>query len=113
MSDSTAQKLRAIGLALADLGRSITELAGESEAPVSPPAKETPAVEGKTAADVAPAASEDQKEYKMEDVRAALVDARRSRGINVTELLREFGVENFSAFPAGRYGELLRRLEGC
>lgn len=51
-------------------------------------------------------------EYKMEDVRAALVAARRKKGVNVTELLREFGVENFSAFPAGRYWELMQRLEG-
>ncbi len=50
-------------------------------------------------------------EYKMEDVRAALVAARRKKGVNVTELLREFGVENFSAFPAGRYWELMQRLE--
>lgn len=51
-------------------------------------------------------------EYKMEDVRAALVAARRRKGINVTALLQEFGVENFSAFPAGRYWELMQRLEG-
>ena len=49
------------------------------------------------------------KTYEMTDVRAALVDARR-KGVNVTELLKEFGVENFSAFPAGRYGELMQRL---
>jgi hypothetical protein len=49
------------------------------------------------------------KTYEMSEVRAALVDARR-KGTNVTELLKEFGVENFSAFPAGRYGELMQRL---
>lgn len=59
-----------------------------------------------------PPENEKPPEYKMEDVRAALVAARRKKGVNVTELLREFGVENFSAFPAGRYWELMQRLEG-
>ena len=59
-----------------------------------------------------PPENEKLPEYKMEDVRAALVAARRKKGVNVTELLREFGVENFSAFPAGRYWELMQRLEG-
>ena len=45
----------------------------------------------------------------MTEVRAALVAARKN-GVNVTELLHEFGVENFSAFPAGRYGELMDKL---
>jgi len=49
------------------------------------------------------------KTYEMSEVRAALVAARKN-GTNVTELLKEFGVENFSAFPAGRYGELMQRL---
>jgi hypothetical protein len=61
-----------------------------------------------TTPDPAPAV-EETVEYKMEDVRAALVEARR-KGMNVTELLKEFGVENFSAFPAGKYGELMARL---
>lgn len=55
--------------------------------------------------------TKDTKEYKLEEVRAALVDARRNKGVNVTELLKEFGVEHFSAFPAGKYGELMDRLE--
>lgn len=62
--------------------------------------------------DFAPLPAEDSeptKTYEMADVRAALVSARRN-GTNVTELLKEFGVENFSAFPAGRYGELMKRL---
>lgn len=63
--------------------------------PAPAPKEEPPATPGKT--------------YEMSDVRAALVNARRN-GVNVTELLKEFGVENFSAFPAGRYGELMQRL---
>lgn len=57
---------------------------------------EVPAVEGKT--------------YEMTDVRAALVEARK-KGVNVSALLKEFGVENFGAFPAGKYGELMKRLK--
>ena len=52
-----------------------------------------------------------EKTYEMAEVRAALVAARR-RGVNVTELLKEYGVDNFGAFPAGKYGELMKRLEG-
>lgn len=59
-------------------------------------------------AEVADAA---QVSYKLEDVRAALVEARK-RGVNVTELLKGFGVDNLGAFPAGRYGELMKKLEG-
>lgn len=51
-----------------------------------------------------------QKSYEMTEVRAALVEARK-KGVNVSALLKEFGVENFGAFPAGRYGELMARLE--
>lgn len=62
--------------------------------------------------DAAPSEAGEHPEYKMEDVRAALVTARRKRGVNVTELLREFGVDNFGSFPAGRYWELMQRLGG-
>ena len=51
-----------------------------------------------------------QKSYKMTEVRAALVEARK-KGVNVSALLKEFGVENFGQFPAGRYGELMAKLE--
>lgn len=56
-----------------------------------------------------PVEEEPAKVYEMTEVRAALVEARK-KGTNVTELLKEFGVENFGAFPAGRYGELMKRL---
>lgn len=62
--------------------------------------------------DVKPSADEQEepaKVYDPADVRAALVAARRA-GTNVTELLKEFGVDNFGAFPAGKYGELMKRL---
>lgn len=51
------------------------------------------------------------KTYEPSEVRAALVDARR-KGANISAILQEFGVENFSAFPAGRYAELMDRLAG-
>lgn len=90
---------------------------GEStgdDAPAAAKVVEFPGVDTtpfETTPDPAPAAEETEEtvEYKMEDVRAALVEARR-KGMNVTELLKEFGVENFSAFPAGKYGELMARL---
>lgn len=71
---------------------------------------DAPSEKADTNADETPSEKDtNAKEYKMEDVRAALVSARRG-GTNVTELLKEFGVENFSAFPAQRYGELMKRL---
>lgn len=47
--------------------------------------------------------------YTKEEVRAALAKSRKE-GINVTELLGELGYDNFSAVPAGRYGEIMGRL---
>lgn len=73
--------------------------------------QETPVSEEAAPSDAAPSEAGEHPEYKMEDVRAALVTARRKRGVNVTELLREFGVDNFGSFPAGRYWELMQRLE--
>lgn len=49
------------------------------------------------------------KEYTREEVRAALARSRKE-GVNVPELLAEFGVDNFSALPAGKYPELMARL---
>lgn len=48
--------------------------------------------------------------YSMVEVRTALGEARR-RGVNVAELVRSFGVNNFTAIPAGSYPELMRKLE--
>lgn len=71
-----------------------------------------PVSEDTAPSDAVPSEAGEHPEYKMEDVRAALVTARRKRGVNVTELLREFGVDNFGSFPAGRYWELMQRLGG-
>lgn len=48
--------------------------------------------------------------YEPEEVRAALVVAR-TKGVSVKDLLNEFGVDNFSSFPAGRYHELMARVK--
>lgn len=91
----------------------VSEEAAPSKAVVSQPDVNPPHETAVSQPDVnPPPENEKLPEYKMEDVRAALVAARRKKGVNVTELLREFGVENFSAFPAGRYWELMQRLEG-
>lgn len=91
----------------------VSEEAAPSKAVVSQPDVNPPPETDVSQPDVNPPPETGaHPEYKMEDVRAALVAARRKKGVNVTELLREFGVENFSAFPAGRYWELMQRLEG-
>ena len=71
----------------------ITEPEEDPDEPDNEPEEDTPAVT-----------------YKKEDVRAALAKARKS-GTNVTELLGELGYDNFSAVPAGKYGEIMARIE--
>ena len=68
----------------------------EYSAPVMTPVEVTP--------EVTPTVT-----YTKEDVRAALAGARK-KGTNVTELLAEFGVSNFSALPAGMYPQVMARL---
>jgi len=52
----------------------------------------------------------EEKTYTGPEVRKALVDAR-GKGVNVKEILAGFGAENFSALPAAKYGELMKKLE--
>ncbi len=56
-----------------------------------------------------PAPEEPTKTYTKEEVRAALAKSRKN-GVNVTELLDELGYDNFSAVPAGKYGEIMAKL---
>ena len=71
-----------------------------------------------TASDSAPQeteeeAAEDNGEHPVftpAEVRTALVEARRN-GANVTDILKEFGVESFPAFPESRYWELMERVK--
>lgn len=80
----------------------------EPDEPTADPAQLSPD-EDEPPAGEKDAKAELEKTYEMADVRAALVAARR-KGTNVTALLKEFGVDNFGAFPAGRYGELMEKL---
>lgn len=51
----------------------------------------------------------DDKTYTKEEVRAALANGRKN-GLNVVELLAEFGAENFTGLPAAKYPEIMARL---
>lgn len=66
------------------------------EAPDAPEVPDEPAPE-------APA-------VKMEDVRAALAKAR-GKGVNVSEIIRGFGVETFPQIEKSQYPEVLKKLE--
>lgn len=56
---------------------------------------------------------EETVSYKKEEVRAALGKARAEKGLNVSEFLKEnYGVENFSYLPAGKYADVMARLAG-
>ena len=50
------------------------------------------------------------KTYTMTEVRAALAQSRK-KGVNVTELMKDLGYDNFTAVPAAKYPELMARLE--
>lgn len=47
--------------------------------------------------------------YTKEEVRAALARSRKN-GLNVSELLAEFGAENFTGLPAAKYPEVMARI---
>lgn len=67
--------------------------------------KEMP-VEEKTAEDK----TVEEKTYAASDVRKALVEVK-ARGVDVKEVLSEFGVTDFRALPASKYGALMKKLE--
>ena len=50
--------------------------------------------------------------YKMEDVRAALAKAR-GKGVNVSEIIRSFGAENFQQITPDQYPAVMAKLEGA
>jgi len=85
----------------------------EAEAPAEPTAEtaEFPAeVETPFPTAVEAEAPAQAVTYTGAEVRSALVKARQ-KGVNITEILHEFGVENFPAFPENRYAELMAKLE--
>lgn len=73
----------------------------EEEAPTPPTVPVEPAVEDKTV---------EEKTYAASDVRKALVEVK-AKGVDVKEVLSEFGVTDFRALPAAKYGQLMTRLE--
>lgn len=86
-----------------DIGVKMPEIEGtgvaepqKQEAPDAPEVPDEPAPE-------APA-------VKMEDVRAALAKAR-GKGVNVSEIIRGFGVETFPQIEKSQYPEVLKKLE--
>lgn len=75
-------------------------------ASTSPTVPVEPAVEEKTAEDK----TVEEKTYAASDVRKALVEVK-AKGVDVKEVLSEFGVTDFRALPAAKYGQLMARLE--
>lgn len=51
-----------------------------------------------------------ESKYSMTDVRAALAKAR-SKGVNVADIIRSFGVENFQQIDASKYPAIMEKLE--
>ena len=69
------------------------------------PAPEAPAPAKQEPVTTAPAESQ----YSMTDVRAALAKAR-SKGVNVSDIIRAFGVDNFTALDASKYPAVMEKL---
>ena len=53
----------------------------------------------------------DEPKFTMVEVRAALAKAR-AKGVNVSEIVRSFGVESFPEIPESQYGAVMAKLEG-
>ena len=53
---------------------------------------------------------QEEKTYDASEVRKALVEVK-AKGVDVKEVLSEFGVTDFRALPAAKYGQLMARLE--
>ena len=52
---------------------------------------------------------DEEPAFKMEEVRAALAKAR-GRGVNVSEIIRGFGADNFQQIPKNQYGAIMAKL---
>ena len=81
-----------------------TEVSGVVEAQIPAEPEPTPAA---SAAPEEPQVAESQ--YKMEDVRAALAKAR-GKGVNVSEIIRSFGVDAFPQIPKSQYDAVMAKL---
>lgn len=53
--------------------------------------------------------ADEEPAFKMEEVRAALAKAR-GRGVNVSEIIRSFGADNFQQIPKNQYGAIMAKL---
>lgn len=77
-----------------------------------PSASDEPVEAG--APDDVPAEPEPEKPetptYKMEEVRGALAAARR-KGVNVSEIVHSFGVDNFALIDKAKYPEIMAKLK--
>lgn len=78
----------------------------DDAASTTPTVPAEPPVEEKTAEDK----TVEEKTYAASDVRKALVEVK-AKGVDVKEILSEFGVTDFRALPAAKYGALMQRLE--
>ena len=52
----------------------------------------------------------EEPKFKMEEVRAALAKAR-AQGVNVAEIIRSFGVDNFQQISPTQYGAVMAKLD--
>lgn len=96
-----------IGLAISESGYDVP---AEDQLGVLPDKAPEPEPEPAPAPATEPEPETETPSYSMVEVRTALGEARR-RGVNIAELVRSFGVNNFTAIPAGSYPELMRKLE--
>ena len=99
-----------------ELESMIAELHGTGEcrtpAPVETPKPEPVPDEPEPVEPVEPEPvepEEDAPQFTMEEVRGALAKAR-SRGVNVAELIRSFGVDNFALIQPKQYPAVMAKL---
>lgn len=52
---------------------------------------------------------DEEPQYKMEEVRAALAKAR-GKGVNVSEIIRSFGADNFQQITPDKYPAIMEKL---
>lgn len=77
--------------------------APEPETPAEPDPSDEPKPEKPETGD------DEEPAFKMEEVRAALAKAR-GRGVNVSEIIRSFGADNFQQIPKNQYGAIMAKL---
>jgi hypothetical protein len=77
--------------------------APDPETPAEPDPSDEPEPEKPETGD------DEEPAFKMEEVRAALAKAR-GRGVNVSEIIRSFGADNFQQIPKNQYGAIMAKL---